>query len=276
MTRVLSFLWSFALALTSVPSAQARDSEPVVTPHVQVTLASDVDAVDPERPFHLGLHFKLAKGWHIYWVNPGSAGEPPELDLTLPQGAKASDIAWPAPLRVREGPVMTYSYLNEVLLPVTVTNSERPAVFPVTAKVGWLVCANICVPEQGTLHLDLPIGKATPSAAASLFTAAAARLPQPSPYNARVLSNATLSVRGKGLSPPSVHDALFLPATWGEIDDLASQKLSVTDDELKLVLKPGETFDPHATLSGVLVIKAPNGEESFFKIDAKPEIGAVP
>ncbi len=276
MPRLLSFLCSLAFGLTAIASARANESTPVVTPHVQVTLASDVDAVDPGKPFHLGLHFKLTKGWHIYWVNPGAAGEPPELDLTLPQGAKASAIAWPAPLRVREGPVMTYSYLNEVLLPVTVANTQRTlSAFPVTAKASWLVCANICVPEQATLHLDLPAGKATPSATAPLFAAAAARVPQPSPFDARLLSNTILSVRGSALSPQSVRDAWFLPAAWGEIDDLAAQKVSVSDGALKLALKPGETFDPHAALAGVLVIKAPSGAERFFTINAKPESGAL-
>lgn len=276
MNCVLRALWFLGVALVTIAPAFADQSKPVVTPHVQVTLASDVKAVDPGKPFHLGLHFKLAKGWHIYWINPGAAGEPPELDLTLPQGAKASAIAWPAPLRLREGPVMTYSYLNEVLLPVTVTNSKRLSSFQVTAKAHWLVCANICVPEQGTFYLDLPMGNATPSAEAPLFAAAAARSPKPSPYDARVSPGATLSVRGNGLSPQSVQDAWFLPATWGEIDDLAAQKFSIGSGELKLALKPGETFDPRAMLSGELVIKAPNGGESFFTIDARPENGAVP
>ena len=55
-----------------------------------MTLASEMAAVEPGKPFRLGLHFKLAKGWHIYWKNPGAAGEPPQLDLDLPEGAKAS------------------------------------------------------------------------------------------------------------------------------------------------------------------------------------------
>lgn len=275
MKRVLWFLCSLAFSFGAAAPARALESEPVVTPHARVTLASDVDSVDPAKSFQLGLHFKLTKGWHIYWVNPGAAGEPPELDLSLPQGAKASAIAWPVPIRLKEGLVMTYSYLGEVLLPVVVTSSQRHPSFHVTAKAHWLVCANICVPEQGTFHLDLPIGKATPSAVAPLFAAAAARAPQPSPFDARVLPNATLSVHGNGLSPQSVHDAWFLPTTWGEIDDLAPQKISVGDGELKLALKPGETFNPRAPISGVLVIEGPNGGERFLTIDARSELGPL-
>jgi DsbC/DsbD-like thiol-disulfide interchange protein len=80
-----------------MPAAHALESATITTPHAAVALASDVAAVEPGKPFRLGLHFKLAKGWHIYWINPGAAGEPPQLDLSLPDGAKASDIAWPPP-----------------------------------------------------------------------------------------------------------------------------------------------------------------------------------
>src|ERR1700722_3388929 len=114
-----------ALGLLGAPAAHALESTPVKTPHAEVTLVSEVSAVEPGKPFRLGLRFVLAKGWHIYWVNPGEAGETPHLDLDLPQGATASDFDWPTPLRIPEGPAMTYSYLGEVLLPLTVTPSAE-------------------------------------------------------------------------------------------------------------------------------------------------------
>ncbi len=78
-------------------------------------------------PFRVGLHFRLAPGWHTYWRNPGDAGVAPDLSLVLPPGASAGPIAWPTPRRVAEGPVMTYAYTGDVLLPVTVTPGARIA-----------------------------------------------------------------------------------------------------------------------------------------------------
>ena len=119
-----------AIVVAWASAAHAEESKPIATPHAEVWLASEVDAFEPGKPFRLGLHFKLAKGWHIYWSNPGSAGQPPEVDFVLPEGAKASEIVWPAPLRVPEGPAMTYSYLDEALLPLTLTTRPRLLVAP--------------------------------------------------------------------------------------------------------------------------------------------------
>ena len=69
----------------------------------------------------------LRPGWHTYWQNPGDAGVPPELDLDLPPGATAGPIVWPTPQRVPEGSLMTYSYTDNVLLPVTITPSPAGA-----------------------------------------------------------------------------------------------------------------------------------------------------
>jgi thiol:disulfide interchange protein/DsbC/DsbD-like thiol-disulfide interchange protein len=271
MLRGLAPCLSALFGVALVPAAHALESAPITTPHAAVALASDVAAVEPGKPFRVGLHFKIAKGWHIYWINPGAAGEPPQLDLSLPDGAKASDIAWPTPERALEGPVMTYAYFNEVLLPVAVSPPAAISNFPIKAKASWLICEKICVPEQGELSLDLPIGAASPSAEAPLFAAADARIPRPSPYVAEISSDGVLTVSGAGLSPESVHEAWFLPSAWGAIDDLAPQKLTVESARLSLALKPGQTFDPKATLTGVLAVKDAAGGERDLTIAAAPQ-----
>ena len=210
--------------------ALALESTKVKTPHAEVTLVSEVDAIEPGKPFRLGLHFALAKGWHIYWLNPGEAGEPPHLDIALPQGASASGFAWPTPLRIAEGPAMTYSYIGEVTLPLTVTPaaSGAPSSFPVKAKASWLICETICVPEEGESSLDLPVGTAsTPSAQAPLFAAADERIAKPSPFAAKLSPDGVLSLAGDGISQSSVRDAWFFPEKWDVIDDAAPQKLNV-------------------------------------------------
>ncbi len=119
-------------------------------------LLSDTDAVTPGQPFHIGLHMRLAPGWHTYWKNPGDAGAPPDLALTLPPGSQAGPIDWPVPQRVAEGPLMTYAYTGDVLLPVTLTPAATRGATTVKAHAQWLVCRDICVPEEADFQLDLP------------------------------------------------------------------------------------------------------------------------
>ncbi|MBV9567893.1 MAG: thioredoxin family protein [Hyphomicrobiales bacterium] len=269
----------FALCLFGARAGQALESVPVKTPHAEVTLISEADAVAPGKPFRLGLHFALAKGWHIYWVNPGEAGEPPHLDLALPQGAAASGFAWPTPLRIPEGPAMTYSYIGDITLPLTVTPGASGTLssFPVKAKASWLICEAICVPEEGAFALDLPISATSrPSREAPLFAAADERLPQPSSFEAKLMPDGLLSVTGKAISPGSVRDAWFFPQKSEVIDDAAPQKLTVGDGNLALSLKPTKSFDPKIAMAGILVLRDEGGAERFIQIGEGPGEGPGP
>lgn len=120
MPRTLSITLLLLLASWAVPG-WALESQPVVSARATVALVSDTDAVTPGQPFRIGLYIRLMPGWHTYWKNPGDAGVPPDLALTLPSGSTAGPIGWPAPERVAEGPLMTYAYTGDVLLPITIT-----------------------------------------------------------------------------------------------------------------------------------------------------------
>ena len=260
-------LMSLALLLLSIP-AHALESPPARTSRVTATLISDQDTVQPGKPLQLGLRLRIAPGWHTYWQNPGDAGAPPELNLVLPPGTTAGPLQWPTPTRLPEGPVMTYAYQTEVVLPLTVTPAAGDLVINATAT--WLVCERICVPEEGSFHLTLPEGAPTPSAQAPLFAAASTRVPGPSPFQARVAPDGSLTLAGPELSPATVQDAWFFPAAWGPIDQAAPQTVTITPGLVRLALRPGTAFKPGAGLDGTVVLRAPGGQETFLAVAATP------
>ena len=260
-------LMSLALLLLSIP-AHALESPPARTSRVTATLISDQDTVQPGKPLQLGLRLRIAPGWHTYWQNPGDAGAPPELNLVLPPGTTAGPLQWPTPTRLPEGPVMTYAYQTEVVLPLTVTPAAGDLVINATAT--WLVCERICVPEDGSFHLTLPEGAPTPSAQAPLFAAASTRVPGPSPFQARVAPDGSLTLAGPELSPATVQDAWFFPAAWGPIDQAAPQAVTITPGSVRLALRPGTAFKPGAGLDGTVVLRAPGGQETFLAVAATP------
>lgn len=265
---------SILLLLAAFP-AWARESTPVVSPRAIVSLASETDTVTPGRSVRLGLRFRLAPGWHIYWSNPGDAGTPPDLALTLPPGAAAGGIVWPTPVRLAQGPVMSFGYTGDVLLPVIVTPTAGSVPMEIQAKASWLVCHHDCIPEEGEFALTLPPGPSEPSAEAPLFTATDARTPVPSPFTATIATDGQLTVSGSGLSPTTVQDAWFLPATWGLVDHSAAQTIEVGHGSLSLALTLGPMFDASSALSGVLVIEDPAGGQSFLALTAAPAGGAM-
>ena len=260
------------LAVPALTPAWAGESAPVRSRRATVTLVSEADAVRPGQPVRLGLRMRLAPGWHTYWQNPGDAGVPPELTLTLPSGASAGELQWPTPFRQPEGPVMTYGYSGEVLLPVTVTPGPGP--LHVEASATWLVCEKVCVPEEGRFTLDLPLadGAAAPalSVEAGLFAAADARMPRPSPFAATISPDGTLALRGDGLTDETVRDAWFFPAAWGLIEQAAPQRLLPVEGGIALALRPGPSFAANATLPGTLVLRDPGGQETYLAIQAQP------
>jgi len=266
---MLRMIWLVALLalLGAATPAFALESAPAVSPRATVSLVSDTDAVAPDVPMRLGLLIRLAPGWHTYWKNPGDAGAPAELRLSLPADASAGPLSWPTPERLREGPLLTYAYTGEVLLPLTVT---ARAGFSVDAAANWLVCKDICVPEQANFHLTLPEGRPAPSAQAPLFAAADRTIPRASPWTAHVAKDGVLSVQGPELGPATVARAQFLPDQAGVIDDAANQTLRVAPGAISLALVPGAGFRPGQGISGVLVVHDRAGLATNVAVSATP------
>ena len=87
----------FVLALTSAaPALHAARSEAQVSPRATVALLSATDVAAPGRTLDLGLHFRFQPGWHIYWMNPGDAGQAPRIEVFAPAGSALGEVSWPA------------------------------------------------------------------------------------------------------------------------------------------------------------------------------------
>ncbi|WP_277911340.1 protein-disulfide reductase DsbD domain-containing protein [Asaia platycodi] len=201
---------------------------------------TDRDSVAAGATLHVGLRLQLKPGWHTYWLNAGDAGEPPTLKVTA-SGAmtgQSETIDFPTPVRISEGGLMSYAYTGDVLLPQALKLEGQEGPITLKAHAEWLVCAATCVPEQGDFTLSLPAGKsaANSSAEGPLFVHASQASPVPSPFAASVASDGVLSLSGKGLSPASIERAWFMPSETGVIDQVAPQKLAVSEGSLTLKL----------------------------------------
>lgn len=250
--------------------AHAAESVASVTKRATVTLVSDTDRVGPGVPYRLGLRFVMAPGWHTYGRNPGDAGIPPELEWALPQGTTVGDIAWPTPQRQPEGPLMTFGYTGTMML---VLPASGPG--PVRLHASWLICSNICVPEEADFTLDLPAGTPAPSAEAPLFDAAAKAAPVPAAFDARIAPDGTLSLRGEGIAPETIRDAWFLPDVADQFLPSGAQRVERAADSLLLHLTPDKAFAAGEALSGVVVVQDTAGEQRAFTITATPGTAPV-
>ena len=172
-----------AILLVASFVAAAVHGEAVSTPHVTAELLLEKPSVAPGESFDVALRLRMKDGWHTYWKHPGDSGEPTDIRWNLPPGFTAGDIQWPYPQKISMAPLTTYGYEGEVMLlvPLEAASDAKPGTTArVTADASWMVCEKVCIPEEGTLALDVPIGEgpAAPSEpAASAFASTRAKLP---------------------------------------------------------------------------------------------------
>lgn len=150
---------------------------------VKASLIADTEAIVPGKPFRLGLHLRMAPGWHVYWKNPGDSGLDTEFNLELPEGFTASPVAWPIPRRfVEPGDIQVYAYKDEVLLTITVTPpADLTGSVEIKARASWLVCEVSCIPGKADLAITLPVGTNVVPANTELFSKYDALLPSAAP-----------------------------------------------------------------------------------------------
>ncbi len=242
--------------------------------HVRVELLVQNDTLYIGDWNKAGLYFKLEPGWHIYWKNPGDAGEPPHVLWTLPTGITAEPMLFPAPKRLPLGPLMDYGYEGEVLFPLKLIVSngvEREGkignVGPSTlhAHVDWLVCRERCIPGKADLEVERKVwiglytllGDRGPSLAEQFFHNGHKPLPEipkPLPASAKAVFQTTpTGFRLTVETGQRESSAEFFPEDQDIIDNPAPQKLTPTANGLILDLKKDAALTANpAQLRGVL------------------------
>jgi thiol:disulfide interchange protein/DsbC/DsbD-like thiol-disulfide interchange protein len=234
------------------------EASTAVANHVAPGLIAETRNVVPGRPLQVALRQKIESGWHTYWSNPGESGLPTTLDWSLPRGFNAGPIAWPTPKRFTVGPVVGYGYKDEVLLPVTIdVPSDLQAGSDVTliAHATWLVCSDICIPEEADLSLSLPVGIAPEPDpdAAQAFAMARTRTPTPNPFpTVATRSKDDIILRVATGDATRLRNIAFFPADADVIDDGAPPSIVADSEGIVLRLKLDAARPPPAALNGVL------------------------
>ncbi len=221
----------------------------------------------------LGLHFKLERGWHIYWSNPGDSGEPPRITWQLPRGISAGDMEWPAPHKMGASTIINYVYDGDVvlLIPLHAAETTVPAnQARLNASVRFLICSDqMCVPGKAQLALELPVRAQPPapdSSVQAMFAAARARLPRPAPASWKVTAHEQKdSFVVDVIAGHEIAQAYFYPLDESQIDNAAPQGFAGNAKGARLTLRKSDQLVTHISrLRGVLVLQS--GES--YVIDA--------
>lgn len=136
------------------------------TEHVKAALVSRTTHVVPGQILDLAVRLTPEEGWHTYWKNPGDTGKPTSIDWQLPEGFKEGNIQWPVPEWIDYEGLTNFGFHGEtwllvpVAVPFQIPASTNNAI-EIGAKVTWLVCREVCIPEKAEFKLVLPIAPYT-------------------------------------------------------------------------------------------------------------------
>ena len=262
MRYTLIFVFVFSICIGSVRA------EPVNTTYTEAELVTENTSVQPGKSFWVALRLKPRKGWHTYWRYPGDSGLQPKITWQLPPGYRAGPFHWPAPKKIKLGPLVNYGYHDEVLLLTKMTAPRRhttPKQITIRAKATWLVCEKICVPEEADLRVSLPIKKNKPRHHRwhRAFKQTRLSTPQPFPWTATFIvqdQTITLSLVVSASNFKTIKDVQFFPNRYGMIKNAAPQRWAATPSGHTLMLTRGPLItNKTVKFSGVIVLTGPTG-----------------
>jgi thiol:disulfide interchange protein/DsbC/DsbD-like thiol-disulfide interchange protein len=277
MQGLRQFALLFCAFLVAAVAAASNTPSSVRAQHLTVDLLSLDNPVQPGADTTVGLHFTLDKGWHVYWLNAGDSGEPPNIKWTLPAGITAGPLQFPAPRRLPLGPLMDFGYEDQVLFPMALnvgSSLKAPSTVDLAAHVSWLVCREVCIPGKADLALPLQVaaqkGPADPARQA-LFDRFRSRLPQPLPSSSQAMFAATPGGFTLAIKGHPAAGAEFFPLDQSQIKNAAPQPVTAIDGGLEISLARDENFRAQLSqLNGVVVL----ADGTAYEIHAPP--GTVP
>lgn len=182
--KLVNGLIFFGLILFFSGSGLSEESTPWQKgQHVESRLIADHKTVPTksEGNLYLGWHVKLDTNWKTYWRTPGDAGLPPQIDWGGSINIAAADFMYPFPQRFQIFDLFTYGYHDEVVYPILITPVIEGAPITLKAHIRFLVCDDLCIPEEAIFELTIPASEygAPLSLNAGLIDKYLAQVPKP-------------------------------------------------------------------------------------------------
>lgn len=157
---------------------------------ISIALQAESNAPRPGESTALAVRMDPSEGWHGYWQNGGDAGFGMSVTWTLPEGVEIGPLQYPVPGTLVISGLMNHVYKQPYALiaPLTVDGGVAPGTrLPIRGEANWLACTDeICVPERGTISIDLVAGNGSIAANdRTQFDGWRAAMPQPLGQTAR-------------------------------------------------------------------------------------------
>jgi len=269
----------FGTSILGITPFEAVAQRQVETERVTATLLSERPALRPGETVWVGLKLEMAEGWHTYWINPGDSGLATTIDWQLPPGVEVGPIQWPAPERQPYGPLMNFGYSDVVTLlaRLSVSPDAPSGNVNIAARSTWLVCADVCIPEDGSFSNPVEINPSAPQASTmdgGHLLSVAATLPEPVPGIVQAaLIDDILTVDVEWTDPPAGDIVLFPYPTY-LMDNAADQTVTTTATGFRIEVATVPDPEYEETMGGLIKVIGEAGTTSVAFENAPFTVGA--
>ena len=251
-----------ALGLLSLLALLGDLSAAVRTKVDLVNLTPDIR---PGEKALIAMRFRCDPHFHIYWQNPGDAGQAPTVEWQELSGTKIGAFIWPGPKLIDQSGVMNFVYEDETLLLMEVAvPSEAKGTLTFKAKAEWLECDDTgCWPHDKQVELAVKVGagNAAYKYDAKLYPALRPRLSTTASSDGKILTVALPA--GEKLTKTWFPARNFVSPT-------ATAKQKLVGEAIVLELADAtETLD-----SGELIFTTRSADGGF--VDIKAVLGVAP
>lgn len=145
---LLTFIFCLVLFSASFAVEKYRDKR------ISIEIVPATKVIEKGKTNLFAVKVKLTKGWHIYWQNPGDAGEPTILEITtnIPNQPKIIP-QYPVPTYKNTSGIVTFEYRDIVYFPfyLWIPRDFDKKELEIQLKAKWLVCKHICIPGKAVI-----------------------------------------------------------------------------------------------------------------------------
>lgn len=156
----------YIIVLSLFLQAYCKDKDYYQDKRVKIEIISSKHTISKGDTVIFSVRFSLAKGWHIYWLNPGDAGEPTKISVftNLPQQDSLTPL-YPIPNYSSKAGIVTFDYHTKVDFPFKLYIPQDFAnnTLTLAVKANWLICREGCIPGKANFSKKFVLGKRLPN-----------------------------------------------------------------------------------------------------------------
>jgi len=126
----------------------------------KVDLVNLTPDIRPGEKALIAMRFRCDPHFHIYWKNPGDAGQSPTVEWQEKSGTTVGSFVWPGPKMLDQSGVYNFVYEDETLLLMEVAvPAGAKGKLTFKGKAEWLECDDSgCWPHDKQIELTVQVG----------------------------------------------------------------------------------------------------------------------